>query len=258
MTSDEVVVLETDGPVAKLRLNRPDAYNAFNTETRRRLRECIEIVDNDDAIRIVILRGEGPGFCAGADLREDLGGSVRDQLENEYRPILEGIAQSPKIWIASVHGSAAGIGGALVMNCDLVAMAEDANIYLAFAAIGLIPDGGATWLLLNAMGYRRALETVIEGRKIPASECLELGIANRLVPSEEVHGHALEWARRLAEGAPLAQAAAKRVLRECPNVEYGTAFSLEAKEQEKLTGSQDCRDAIDAFFEKRKPVFHGR
>lgn len=258
MTDLEVVLRETDGPIATISLNRPKVFNAIDSAMRGSLRETIDAVNGDPEIRIVILKGEGRGFCGGADLGEGLGGSVTDELENEYKPLLMGIADSPKIWIASVHGSAAGIGGALAMNCDLMVMAENANIYLAFAAIGLIPDGGSTWLLLRAMGYHRALETIVEGRKISSAECLAMGLANRIAPPETVHEASRYWADQLARGAPLAQSTAKRVMRQLDRLDFSQAISLEAVEQQPLTESEDCRNAIAAFLAKRKPEFRGK
>lgn len=256
--SENTVQWEIDGPVAVVTLSRPEVFNALNSRLLEELLATVRSVSDEPAVRVVVLRGAGPGFCAGADLGQEIGDTVTEELENEYKPIFLAIAQSPKIWIASVHGSAAGIGGALAMNCDLVVMAESANIYLAFAAIGLIPDGGANWLLVHAMGYRRALQTVLEGRKIPAAECLALGLANKISGDDGVHETSIAWARQLAQGAPLAQATAKRVLRKMSEMSYAEAFSLEAVEQHALTQSEDFQAGVAAFFAKRKPVFKGQ
>ena len=254
---EEPVLVEKEGPVAIVTLNRPEAMNSLNAALRRQLVETISALDADPEIRVVIVKGAGRGFCAGADLAETPAESIEAQLETEYRPILTGIAQSPKIWIASVHGSAAGIGGAIAMVCDLVVMAENANIYMAFAAIGLVPDGGATWQLARAMGPRKALEAILEGQKISASKCLEAGLANRISGDDSVHDDALAWGRQLALGAPLAMAAAKRLVRSGSEVDYSTAFSLEATEQQPLIQSDDFREGVAAFFKKEKPVFRG-
>lgn len=258
MRDDDLVLVEGGGPVAVVTLNRPDVRNAFNGEMRARFLEAVKAVNADDAVRVVVLKGAGAGFCAGADLSEGLFDTVTEMIENEYKPFLMAIAQSDKIWLASVHGSAAGIGGSLAMTCDLMVMAEDASIYLAFAAIGLIPDGGATWHLLKAMGYRRAFETIVEGRKIPAPECVAYGIANRTAPAEWVHETSLRWAETLASGSPLAQAGAKRVLRNIGRMRLQDAITLEARKQQALVESEDFKNAVEAFFAKRKPEFRGR
>lgn len=257
-TEDEVVLFERDGPVAIVTLNRPKVFNAFNAELREGLTRRIDMVNADPDIRIAVIKGAGPGFCAGADLGEGMPQSITDQIENEYKPILMGIALSDKLWIAAVEGSAAGIGGALTMACDLAVMAEDANIYLAFAAIGLIPDGGATWQLLQAMGHKKALETVIEGKKISAAECLAHGLVNKLSPAGMAGPVARKWAGDLATGSPLAQSAAKRVLRHVGRMRLQDAITLEAKMQQRLVATEDFRDGVAAFFARRKPVFQGR
>ena len=168
------------------------------------------------------------------------------------------MAEGNKIYIAQVHGGAAGIGAAVAMNCDLVCMAEDAYIYMAFAAIALIPDGGNTQLLLNRMGYQKALETILEGARVPANECLKYGIANRVVASDDLEKETMAWAEKLADGPPLAMAAAKRLLRKVGSMTYGDAISAEGLEQNHLLQSEDCANGVAAFFKKEKPVFKGR
>jgi 2-(1,2-epoxy-1,2-dihydrophenyl)acetyl-CoA isomerase len=253
----DVIETQFDGPVALVRLDRPKQFNAFNSLLRRRLLETANEIEARGDVRVVILSGSGPGFCAGADLREGLSDPVSRQIEEEYRPPLEAIAESSKIWIAQVHGTAAGIGAAFAMNCDFVTMADDASIYMAFAAIGLVPDGGNTWLLLQRMGYARALQAILEGRKIPAAECLELGIANKLFAPGDLEAGTRAWAQELAKGAPLAMAAAKRVLRQASSMRFGETISAEAGEQDRLTKSRDFAQAVAAFFNREKPVFRG-
>ncbi len=253
------VLYEAAGPVATITLNRPEMFNAINKQMRGELLDAIMRAEDDDGVRVVIIKGSGKGFCAGADLQEGLEGRpVDEQLELEYKPFLMAIDQGEKLYIAQVHNSAAGIGGALVMTCDFCVMADDANIYLAFAAIGLVPDGGKTWHLLNAMGYSRALQAIVEGRKIPASECLEMGMINKVVAADDLEEATLVWAMQLAKGAPLAQRGAKRLLKQVANLSYGEAISAEAAVQEPLTRSEDCRNAVEAFLNKRKPEFKGK
>jgi len=256
--TDNLLTLTRDGTVATLTLTRPEAVNALSTALLAALRQAVDDVENDPALRVVILRGEGRGFCAGADLTEGLQPPVHQRLESNYRPIFTGIAASSKIWIAEVHGVAAGIGGALAMNCDLVTMAEDASIYMAFAAIGLIPDGGTFWFLERAMGPRRALQAILEGRRIPAAEALDLGLVNALHTPETLATETRALALRIAEGAPLAAAAAKRVMRRTDSLSYGETFSAEAIEQSALALSQDFAEGVAAFLAKRKPQFTGR
>ena len=256
--SDDVLLKQIEGPIATLTLNRPKQFNALNDELRAELRTVVVDLEANEDVRIVILKGNGRGFCAGADLTGGLENPVNEHLDREYKPALVGIGESSKIWIAQVHGSAAGIGAAFAMNCDLVTMADDATLYMAFAAISLIPDGGNTQLLLQNMGYHRALQAIIEGRKIPAEECLDYGIANMLAPTEELDAQTRAWAEKLASGAPLAMAAAKRLLRSVGGMNYGDVISYEGLEQNPLLMSEDCAAGVQAFFKKEKPVFRGR
>ncbi len=256
--ANDVLRVEREGAVAIMTLNRPAQVNALNAELRAALRQAIAELETDSAIRVAILKGEGRGFCAGADLTGGMTHPISDEIEREYKPVLVGIADTRLIWIAQVHGPAAGIGAALAMNCDLMTMAEDAFIYMAFAAIALVPDGGNTWLLLRKMGYARAMQTILEGRRVPASECLQLGIANKVLPASQLDAATRQWAAQLAAAAPMAMVAAKRMLRAGDAMSYAQAITAEAIEQDPLVASSDFAEGVAAFFAKRKPLFQGK
>lgn len=256
--TERVLLVEKTGRIATVTLNRPDKLNAFNGALKREMRNCVAELEDDETIVIVILKGSGRGFSAGADLGDGMEGHVSFHLDMEYKPFLSAIAMSNKIWIAQVHGACAGIGAAIAMNCDFMVMSDDAYIYMAFAAIGLVPDGGNTQLLLNAMGYKRALQAALEGRKIQAEECLQYGICNRVVDADSLEKETLSWAGRLASGAPLALGATKRLMRKVGSMSYGDAISAEGLEQAPLLKSADFAEGVSAFFAKRKPEFKGR
>ena len=167
MTSYDSIRLETDEAVAIVTLDRPQKLNAMDVPLLHELRRVVTEINEDPAIRVAILTGAGRSFCAGADLTAPLGPgqSVGDHLREDHRPVLMAIVEAPKPWISAVNGAAAGVGSAYAMTCDLTVMAEDAYIYQAFAAIGLVPDGGATWHLARTIGRKRAYELIVTGEK---------------------------------------------------------------------------------------------
>ena len=256
--SDEVIKHSVVGSVAEIILSRPKHYNSFNQKLRSDLFMLLNNLEAETKIRVVILRGSGPGFCAGADLTEPFPPPISKHLEKDYKPIFDLIVRSRYIYIASVHGSAAGIGAALAMACDFIIMSETAKLSMVFTNIGLVPDGGSTWFLEKALGYRKALELIVEGNSLEAKECLEYGLINKIVSEDRIENDTLKWAKKLSDRAPLASAAAKRLLRKNPNHNFEEAFMAEALEQDALSVSEDFSSARAAFFKKEKPFFKGK
>ena len=253
-----VLTYSIEGSICSITLNRPDSLNSFNRELRLDLLKAIETAEADTGVRVVVLKGSGKGFCAGADLAEGVDDGVENQLKEEYKPCLMAIKNSAKPFIAQVHGPAAGIGAAFALACDIVIMADDAFMYLAFAAIGIIPDGGLNWQLYNILGPRKAFEIIAEGKRISAQDCLQFGMCNEVVPAQELEAAVLKRAEKLAQGAPLSQAAVKKVLQQMEGMDLSQAIDLEAEVQQSVVETEDCRNAIAAFFRKEKPVFNGR
>ena len=262
MSNYDTVQVERRGSVAIVSLNRPDSLNAFNAGLRSDLLWAVREVNDDPAVRAVVLTGAGRAFCAGADLSETAERPehfrVEDQLNGEYKPILLEMNQAAKPWIAAVNGAAAGIGSAFAMNCDLVVMAESAYIYQAFAAIGLVPDGGATWHLVRTLGRHRAYEVIVSGEKVRAQKCLDWGLCNRVVPDEELVAQALAWAEELAAKSPLALRYAKQALNAAMEISVAETISYEAGLQHLCINSEDAKEGVAAFIEKRAPRWQGR
>lgn len=256
----QTVRYETDGPVAIVTLNRPDALNAFNRQMRSELAAALKLAANDGAIRVVLLTGEGRAFGAGADLKAGLppeGQTVEDQLQDEYLPSLNLIVKMNKPVMAVLNGPTAGIALGYALNCDLAIMAESAYLLAPFAAISLVADGGINWQLARHMGYKKAYEVSVEGQKISAQTALETGLVNKVVPAEVLMASAMKWAHDLAERAPLTLAATKRAMRFAMENTWQDSFNLEAKEQLALLESPDNIEGVTAFLEKRKPKFKG-
>lgn len=260
MTNDQAITCTTDGAIATITLNRPASLNAFTQKMRLELIDATALLEQDDTVRVVILTGAGRAFSAGADLTEGMPGHANfvEQCAAEYKPWLMAIHDSAKIYIAAVNGVCAGIASAVALNCDLVVMAEDAYLYQAFSAIGLMPDGGATWLLLQRLGYQRAFELAVDAGKLSAEQCSDLGIANKVVANDQLLNETQTLAERLAAGAPLAQGATKKLMRRAAQMSYSKVIDEEARLQTDLIASEDSQNAAKAFLEKRKPVFRGR
>lgn len=259
MSEYENVNIERYGQVAVVTLNRPDSLNAFNTAMLADLLPAIAQVNGDETIRVGILTGMGRAFSAGADLTEDMGPGfkVEDQLNGQYKPILMSLTNAPQPWISAVNGPAAGVGSAFAMVCDLSVMAEDAYIYQAFTAIGLVPDGGATWHLVHTLGRKRAYELIASGEKLKASKCLDLGLCNRVVRAEELLEKTLEWAQELASKSPLSLRYAKQALNSAMEESLADTISSEAKLQHLCITSEDSREGVAAFTQKRAPQWKG-
>jgi 2-(1,2-epoxy-1,2-dihydrophenyl)acetyl-CoA isomerase len=256
--SDIVRYEQADG-IAVVTINRPDAMNSFTSGLSADLLHALETAHHEDAVRAVVLTGEGRCFSAGADLKGGFDGrSVYGKLQYEYRPVMTAVARMPKPVIAAVGGSAAGIGLSLALTCDLLVMADDAFLLSPFTTISLVPDGGLNWLLVRQLGYRRAFQLSIESERIDARRCVQLGLANKAVPAGQLQAAAREWAVALTKRAPLSLAATKKVMRLAEDHDWETCFNAEADLQQSLVGCPDNREGVKAFFEKREPEFKGR
>ena len=253
------VLYETTGAVATISLNRPDSLNSFNQAMRIELAAASAQAREDTAIRAVILTGSGRCFSAGADLKAGFktGAEVEQILKEEYRPSLVDIAEMDKPVISAINGFAAGIGLSYALVCDLSVMGENAFLLSPFGNIGLIPDGGATWLLPRAMGYMNAYEMAVENTRVPAARCMALGLVNKIVADGALMATAREWAMSLTDKAPLALARTKKMMRQSLTLSYTDAIDAEAALQHLCFDSADCKEGVAAFMEKRQPQFTG-
>ena len=253
----ETVKYEKKDSVVLITFNRPEVRNAFNAKMTEDILEALVEAKNDSNIRAIVLTGEGLSFSAGADLsaRDNKWSDTEAALIEGYLPSLKEIMEMPKPIISAVNGAAAGIGSAYAMACDLTVMSEEAYILQAFSNIGLIPDGGANWFLTNTVGYKLAYQIAIEGERIDAKRCLELGLVNKVVSGENLLAEAISWADKLSLRSSQSLSLTKKIMRKSVDSSYEDIYDLEAKTQNTLTGSEDNIEGITAFMEKRQPNF---
>jgi len=252
------------GAAAKIELNRPERMNAWNADLGLQLRDAVQELAADSAVRAVLVTGAGRAFSSGADLREDDRErtpeghpDVYGRLTERYHPIITGIRRMPKPVVAAVNGPAAGIGCSLALACDLILAAESAYFLLAFVNIGLIPDGGSTMLVPTRVGFARAAELAMLGERLPAPAALDWGLINRVVPDDEIVRQAEALTLRLAAGPTRSYASAKQALNAWLYGRMDDQLELEAGLQQEMAGSPDFAEGVAAFAQKRSPNFTG-
>jgi methylglutaconyl-CoA hydratase len=256
------VRLERRGTAAIVTLDRPDQRNALSRDTVLDLGRIGRELANDDGLRLVVLTGAGDkAFCAGADLKERAGmadDAVREML-GLYATELAWLGRSPFPVVAALNGAALGGGLELALGCDLRVAAPHAVFGLPETSLGIIPGAGGTQRLPRLVGYAKALELVLTGARIEAEEARAIGLVNRVAaPGISVVDDALAWLSPIVLGAPIAQRAALVAVRAACETTLGEGLELERRAYEDCLGSEDRREALRAFAEKRKPSFKGR
>jgi 2-(1,2-epoxy-1,2-dihydrophenyl)acetyl-CoA isomerase len=253
--------VEQADAIATLTLNRPEARNALDLAMREELEAALRALDGDTGVRVLVVRGAGAHFCAGGDVkfmqaRRMTAAEGEQRVEAMNRAILA-LARFRTPTIAMVDGYAVGAGCNLALACDLVVASDRARFGEVFARLGLVPDGGGTWLLPRRVGLARAKELVFTAEPIPAAEAERIGLVNRVVPAAELAAQTVALARRIADGPPRALAMAKSLLTRGLGMDLETSLSWEALVQGMMIESEDHREGLAAFFEKRPPRFTG-
>ena len=259
------LLVDRDGAVATVRLNNPAKLNALSDTLTRELVDALAALKDDQAVRAVVLTGEGRGFCSGADLggmeQEYRGGGrarPTDLLDDGYAKIVRLIVDSPKPVIAAVNGVATGAGLSLALACDLRVASAAATFSMAFVRIGLVPDSGASYFLPRIVGAATALELSITGERIDAERALSIGLVSRVVPAESMPNEAATLAAELAALPTRAIGLTKQLLRDAASLPLDEALALESRVQDEATRTDDHREGVLAFLDKRTPEFRGR
>ena len=256
-----VVVTELDDGVLSLRLNRPKVLNAMSIALLQGLLDGISRAKNDPQVRCVLITGTGAGFCAGADLNSlssQTNQDVEDAMRQRYHPVILAIRQCGKPVVAAVNGTAAGGGMSLALACDIVLAAESATFLQAFGRIGLVPDCGSTWFLPRMVGDVRARALILLAERITAHEAWDYGLLWKVYPDDQLMKEARAIAQRLARAPTLALQAAKQALVASDRNGLADQLEMEAQLQRQLVKTEDHREGVQAFLEKRPSVFKGR
>jgi 2-(1,2-epoxy-1,2-dihydrophenyl)acetyl-CoA isomerase len=263
--SYETIDLRVEDAVAEITLNRPERLNAWNERLGEELRAAVLEDAAAPEVRAVLVTGAGRGFSSGADVKDMVeraatqgeAPAVGDLLRERYHPIIKGIRELPKPVLAAVNGPAVGIGCSLALACDLIWAAESAYFGLAFVNIGLVPDGGSTFLVPAAVGKARALEMALLGERVSSREARDWGLINRVVADGDLMDEARALAQRLAAGPTRSYANSKRALNNSLLKIMDEQLELEADIQGEMVRSADFIEGVTAFVEKREPSFEG-
>lgn len=254
------VLYELRDGVAVIKLNRPEKMNALTVEMRDALGSCFEQAGRDPAVRAVLLTSSGAVFCASGDVGK-MGDftptGALDLLKLAHR-MIRNLANIEKPVVAGVRGAVAGIGWSMAMACDAVIASETSKFTQVFRHVGVAPDGGAIYFLTQHLGLLRAKELTMSGRRVDASEAHALGLVNRVVPDGELDSAAFEYARELASGPTFAYGTAKKLFKQMYQPSLEAYLDAEAWAQGMALMSDDHKEGVKAFFDKRKPVFQGR
>ena len=259
------IKLSSDGDVAIIAFNDPATMNAAGVDTAEQLTDAFKSVSTgDNAARAIVLTGEGRGFCSGANLsgrgNSATGEAPRgagDALVTHYNPLVKMIADLPVPFVTAVNGAAAGVGCSLALLGDIIVAGESAYFLQAFRRIGLIPDGGSTWLLPRMIGRARAMEMTLLGERLPAAKALEWGLINRCVPDAELMPTALSFAHELAKG-PASLGMIRKIMWAALDSDFSDQLAHEAKVQNEAGRTSDFGEGVTAFLQKRPAAFTGR
>jgi enoyl-CoA hydratase len=254
----EMILAETHGRVGLITLNRPHVMNALNNQLMREAMDALEVFDKNDTISAMVITGNEKAFAAGADIKEMANKSIQQMMDTDHIAVFGRIRTIRKPVIAAVSGWTLGGGCEIAMSCDMIVASETARFGLPEVTIGVIPGAGGTQRLTRAVGKALAMEMILNNRMLSAQEAFQHGLVNRVVPVDAYLDEALSLAEEIASRAPLAVRAAKKMINQTYERTLAEGLTVEKQEFYNLFASEDQKEGMQAFVEKRKPEWRGK
>ena len=254
----EMILIETRGRVGLITLNRPQVLNALNNQLMREAMDALDAFDKNDTIGAMVITGNEKAFAAGADIKELMNKSIQQMTDTDHIAVFGRIRTIRKPVIAAVSGWVLGGGCEIAMSCDMIVASESAMFGQPEITIGVIPGAGGTQRLTYAVGKALAMEMILNNRMLSAQEALQHGLVNRVVPVDAYLDEALKLAEEIASRAPLAVRAAKKMINQSYERTLAEGLRVEKQEFYNLFASEDQKEGMKAFAEKRKPNWTGR
>jgi 2-(1,2-epoxy-1,2-dihydrophenyl)acetyl-CoA isomerase len=260
MSAYKFLLYKQENGVATISLNRPEVYNALNDEITYELQDAFKAMAKDDAVRVVVLTGEGKAFCSGQDLKASSGEETRsfmDSLHKRYNPIIRAMRNLPKPIVCRLNGVAAGAGCSLALAADVIVASEEATLIEVFINIGLVPDSGSSYFLPRLVGMAKAFELCSMGTRVKAREAAQLGLISKAVAPDQLDQAVKEYTDYYAQAPTRSIGLIKKMLNKSATASLDDMLDYEAYAQEIAGSSEDYKEGVKAFLEKRKPAFQG-
>ena len=254
----EMILTETRGRVGLITLNRPQAMNALNNQLMRELMDALDAFDKNDGIGAMVITGNEKAFAAGADIKEIAGKSIHEMMDTDHIAVFGRIRTIQKPVIAAVSGWVLGGGCEIALSCDMIVASESAMFGQPEINIGVIPGAGGTQRLTRAVGKVIAMEMILNDRRLTAQEAYQFGMVNRVVPVDGYLEEALKLAEEIASRAPIAVRAAKKIINQAFERTLSEGLVAEKQEFYNLFATEDQKEGMRAFMEKRKPEWKGK
>ena len=258
----ESILSKIENNIAHITLNRPEVFNSFNREMALNLQEVLDSCEKNHEVRAIIITGSGKAFCAGQDLKEvtspELNPGFKKILDEHYNPIITRIRNIKKPIVAAVNGVAAGAGANIALACDIVVAHEKVSFIQAFSLIGLIPDSAGTFFLPRLIGFQKASALAMLGDKVSAEEAERLGMIYKVISLENFEEEVKQLALKLAQMPTLALGKIKEAFNESLTNNLEQQLALESKLQIEAAQTEDYKEGVAAFMEKRQPNFKGK